>query len=131
MAGSLGVNAGAMAEAVLRTSGGFTVVLRLPGLAVSGSDAEQLGLGSPMFQDVPIGPAVWRKVGVDTELVVSGAAVAALIASQGAASAEALFAWVAGVVVEGLLYTISKSEAMTAGGVDAAYRLSLVAPVRV
>jgi hypothetical protein len=129
MAGSLDVNRMRLAETTLCASGGFTVLLRLPGLAASGDDAEQLGLTTPAFQDVPVGPAVWRKVGVDTTLLLGGAEVAALMGSQKFASAEALFQSAAGVIVGDVLYTISNSEALVSGGVPVAYRLSVVAPV--
>ena len=131
MAGALGVNAVRLAETSLRSNGGFAVILRLPGMAASGSDAEQLGLGTANFQDVPIGPVIWRKVGVDRSLLLGASAVAALVGSSGYVSAEALFASAAGVVVEGVMYTIASSEAIVAGDGPCGYRLSVVAPVGV
>ena len=42
------------ADALLRCLGGRTVLLRLPTNAVSGSDAEQLGAGSPSYEDIAV-----------------------------------------------------------------------------
>ena len=128
--GAFGVDAVRLAETALRSHGGFTVILRLPGMAASGNDAEQLGLGTADFQDVPVGPAVWRKIGVDTALLLGASAVATAVGSQGFASAEALFEAIAGVVVDDVMYTVANSEAVVAGGQIAGFRLSVVAPVR-
>lgn len=117
-----------LAVSTLWASGGFEVVLRLPGLAVSGADAEQLGLASPQFQDVPVGPAVWRKAGVDSALLLAGSAVADLVASEQFASAESLFQAAVGIVVDGVLYTIAKSEPLMRTGVPCAYRVTLREP---
>ena len=129
MAGALGVNAVRLAETALRASGGFAAQLRMPGLAASGDDAEQLGLATPSFQDEPVGPAVWRKVGVDTALLLGAGAVSALMGSAGFPSAKALFEAAAGVVVDGVFYTIVNSEPIVVGGEPCGYRLSVVAPV--
>lgn len=130
MGGALGVNAVRLAYTALRNSGGFVVMLRLPEPAVSGNDGEQLGLMTPVFEDQPVGPAVWRKVGIDTALLLGAGAIVALMGSKGFASAESLFEAAAGVVVEEVLYTISNSEPIVSGGAPCGYRLSVVAPVR-
>ena len=117
------------AMAALCANGGFQVLLRMPGLAASGADAEQLGLATPQFQDVPVSPAVWRKVGLDTALVLGGSAVANLLGSQQFASAESLFEAAVGVLVGDVLYVITKAEPLVAAGVACAYRLSVQAPV--
>ena len=115
----------AAAVAALRTNGGFQVVLRLPGLAVSGSQAEELGLATPEFQDLPLAPAVWRKVGVNTGLLLDAGSVVALVGSQAFESAKDLFEAAVGVVVSGNLYAITKSEPLMVAGVACAYRLTL------
>ena len=117
-----------LAEATLCANGGFPVILRMPGLAVSGADAEQLGLATPQFQDVPVGPAVWRKVGVDSALLLAAGTVGDLVGSQGFASAESLFQTAVGVVVDGVLYGITKSEPLARAGVPCAYRVSVKEP---
>ncbi len=129
MAGALGVNAVRLAETAMAANGGFFAQLRMPGMAASGDDAEQLGLGSPTFDDEPVGPAVWRKVGVDTALLLGASAVCVLVGSKGFASAQALFEAAAGVVVDEVFYTITKSEPILSGGEPCGYRLSVLAPV--
>ena len=124
------MNAVRLAEVNLRTNGGFTVVLRLPGLALAGNGAEQLGLATPVFQDVPVGPAVWRKVGIDTVLLLGAVAVKQIVGTQEFASAEAVFESAAGLVVDGVFYTITSSEPIVAGGVPCGYRLAVLPPVR-
>ncbi len=126
--GALGVHAVRLAETALANHGGMTVLLRLPGLAASGTDAEQLGLGTAMFQDVPMGPAVWRKLGQEKTLLLGESAVAELAGSWGYVSARELFASAAGVVVDGVFYTISAISAMVAGDGPCGYRLTLVGP---
>lgn len=130
MTGVFGVHAERLAETALRSHCGFVAMLRISGLSGNGSDADQLGLGTPQFQDESLGPAVWRKAGIDTALLVGARAVAALVGSREYASAEAMFEAAAGVVCEGVLYTISASEPIVAGGVPCGYRLSVVQPVR-
>ena len=119
-----------LAETALRTSGGFSVMLRLPGLPAAVGDAAQMGLGTPGLQDVPVGPAVWRKDGQDTVLLLGGAAVAQMVGTDAFASAEVLFETAVGVVVSGVLYAITRSVAIVAGGVACAYRLEVAAPAR-
>ncbi len=116
------------AVASLYANGGFQVVLRLPGLAVSGSDAEQLGLGTPQFQDVPVGPAAWRKVGQDKALLLGASDVATLMGSERFPSAESLFQAAVGIVVGGMLYLITNNEPLLVAGIPCAYRLSLQEP---
>lgn len=130
MTGALGINAVRLAETALSSRGGCIALLRMPGLAISGDDSEQLGLATPTFQDEPIGPAVWRKAGLDTALLIGTTAVTALVGSTGFASAEAMFEAAAGIVVDGVFYTILNSEPIVSGDVSCGYRLSVVGPVR-
>lgn len=127
-AGALGVNAVRLAETAL-ASRGMTVLLRLQGMASSGTDAEQLGLvSSAVFQDAPMGPAVWRKLGQERALLLGETAVAGLVGSWGYVSAKEMFEAAAGVVVDGVFYTIAASAAIVAGDGPCGYRLTLVAP---
>ena len=119
-----------LAETALCSRGSSITMLRMPGLATSGADAEQLGLATPQFQDEPIGPTVWRKAGVDTTLLVAAGAIARLVGSTGFVSAEALFEAAAGVVVDGIFYTILNSEPIVSGDVPCGYRLSVAGPIR-
>ena len=108
---------------------GLKVTLRLPGLAVGGSEAEQLGLGTPQFQDLPLSPAVWRKLGSAQELLVGAKAVSTLMGSQAVTSAEDLFAGAVGVVVADVLYQITRCEALLVAGAPCAYRLRVAEPI--
>ncbi len=126
---------GRMADALLRSLGGRTVLLHIPVPAVPGDLGEQVGLGSPGFQDVALGPVVFRRVLVGTgdatkaakaELLVSASAVAAIVGSLAYQSAEVLFASAAGVLVDGvLLQVVSVSQAEAFGAVYL-YRLGLM-----
>ncbi len=127
MISSEGVVRAALAS--MCANGGFQAVLRMPGLAASGSDAEQLGLGTPQFADIPIGPVVWRRLGREDSLLVCAPAVTALMGSQAVTSAESLFQSAVGVVVNGVLYLITRSETLLVAGEPCAYRLSVQAPI--
>ena len=129
MNGTSGVNAVRLADTALKNACSVAAFLRLTGVAASG-DADQLGLSSPQYQDAPLGPAVWRKVGVNTALLVGASAMSALAGTNDLLAAEAMLEAAVGVVVEGVLYTISNCEAIVSGGEPCAYRLTLVAPVR-
>ena len=113
---------------MLRTNGGRSVLLRMPAPAVAGDDAEQLGLTTPLFQDVELAPVVFRRAESTLRLLVSGSAVKALVVSQEFNSAEVLFETAAGVVVDGVLYTILANTASTSDGVTYTYALELRAP---
>ena len=101
-------------DALLRSLGGFVVGLRMPVAAAAGVDAEQLGLSTPLFQDYPLSPAVFRKTRAGMvegetnkhELLLSASAVAAAVSAQQVTSADVLFAGATGVVVNGMLFQI-------------------------
>jgi hypothetical protein len=118
------------AEAALRNNGGRAVLLRMPAPAASGADAEQLGLATPQFQDLPLYPAAFRKNVSISRLLVSASAVASLIGSRAFNSAEVLFETAVGVVVDDVLYTIAGSVAYQSEGQPYCYCLALRAPVR-
>jgi hypothetical protein len=110
------------AEVLLRTNGGRTVLLRMPAPASSGDDAEQLGLATPDFQDVELGPAVFHKANSVAKLLVSACAVDALL---GSLDFDAV-----GVVIDGVLYEIANSFASQAMGEAYCYWLVLQKPER-
>ena len=124
-----------LAESLLRAVGGRTVLLHIPSPAIEGDLGEQVGLGVPVFQDVELGPVVFRRVLVGTgdrtaaatsELLVSAAAVERLVGSLAFESAAALFANAAGVLVDGsLLRVVSVTSAQRFGEVYL-YRVGLV-----
>jgi hypothetical protein len=117
------------ADALLRANGGRAVLLRLPAPAAN-NDGEQLGLATPQFQDVELAPAAFRSTAKTSTLLISGSAVKAVVGSLKFNSAEVLFETAAGVVVDGVLYTILSSTATTADGATYLYSLELLAPDR-
>lgn len=127
-----------MADALLRSLGGRSVLLRLPGNANPGVDQEQLGLAGPLFQDVPLQPVAYRRVRAGAsetsstryELMVSATAVQALMGSLSYGSANALFAQAVGVVVDQVLMEIEAATASEAFGQPYLYRLELRGPMQ-
>jgi hypothetical protein len=113
------------AEVLLRTNGGRSVLLRMPAPASSGDDAEQLGLATPGFQDVELGPAVFHKANSVAKLLVSACAVDALLGSLAFDAADVLFETAVGVVIDGVLYEITNSFASQAMGKAYCYWLVL------
>jgi hypothetical protein len=118
------------ADSLLRANGGRAVLLRLPAPAVANNDGEQLGLATPLFQDVQLAPAAFRQSAKTSTLLLSGSAVKAVVGSLQFNSVEVLFETAAGVVVDGVLYTILSSTAATADGETYVYSLELLAPDR-
>ncbi len=125
-----------MADALLRSVGGRTVLLHIAAPAVPGDIGEQVGLAQPLFQDVPIGPAAFRKVRAriatgesartaQYELLVSASAIAKVVGSLDYQSADVLFAQAAGVLVDGALLAITSVTSAEAFGSVYLYRLGL------
>lgn len=124
-----------MADALLRSVGGRTVLLRLPAPAVQWDEGEQTGLATPTFQDSELRPVAFRKVragvtkdNVLAELLVSASAVTALVGSLAYQSASVLFGQAAGVLIDGVLYSITSAVSAEAFGEVYLYRLGLRAP---
>jgi hypothetical protein len=124
------------ADALLRIAGGRVVKLRVPMAATPSDDSEQLGLATPGFQDVELGPVAFRKararLGVVEvpryELMVSASSVKGLVGSLGYESVAVLFQVIAGVVVgERLLFVESCTASQVAGEIYC-YRLGLRGP---
>jgi hypothetical protein len=116
------------AAAVLQSSGGGTVYLRLPAPAVSGSDAEQLGLTSPLYEDVPLQPAAWRTTGQGHEVLVAAEALTPVLSLRGLASVDSLVQSALGVAADGLLYAITGCERVMVAETPCAYRLLVQEP---
>jgi hypothetical protein len=125
------------ADVLLWHANGRTVMLRMPASAVAGNVGEQLGLATPEFQDVPLGPVAFRRSrakivegkATQTELLVSATAVKALLGDDNFASAGAMFAAAVGVLVDQVLMTIVSASEIEAGGTACGYRLLLREPV--
>lgn len=123
-------------DALLRCLGGRTVLLRLPTNAVSGSDAEQLGAGSPAYEDLPLSPAVFRRLrprlrdgnANQYELLISAASVHAQLGLIELASTDQLFSMATGIFVDGELMLIEAAAEAEAFGCPYLYRLILAAP---
>jgi hypothetical protein len=118
------------AEAALRTNGGRAVVLRLAAPAAQGDDAEQLGLATPQFNDVALGPAVFHKANNVKRLVIAAGAVETLCGTLGFDAVDVLFETAIGVLIDGLLYEITDSTSSQANGRAYCYWLTLERPVR-
>ena len=119
-----------VARTALRAESGYSAILRMPGLAASGDDSEQLGLATPLFQDVALGPVAFHKANNNTRLMVSAAAVLGLVQSFAYDSADVLFETAAGVVIDGLLYLITKVVTAEAMDKPYCYWLTLQPPAR-
>jgi hypothetical protein len=123
-------------DALLRCLGGRTVLLRLATNAVSGLDAEQLGAGTPSYEDLPLSPAVFRRLRPKLrdgnanhyELLISAASVQAQLGLMELASTDQLFAMATGIFVDGELMLILSAAEAEAFGCPYLYRLMLAAP---
>jgi hypothetical protein len=114
----------------LRSHGGCAAQLRVAAPAASGDDAEQLGLATPQFQDIPIYPAAFRRNESPLKLLVSASAVEGILGTLAFDSADVLFETAVGVVVDGVLYAITDSVASQALGEPFCYCLTLRGPAR-
>jgi len=122
-----------MADTLLRSLGGCAVMLRVPCTAMASLDAEQLGMGEMLLEEVELGPAVYRKVlptradgkGVRAELLVSATRVMEIVGTLAYASPSALFAQAADVMVNGTPMQIVGATSSEAFGQPYLYRLQL------
>ena len=125
-----------MADTLLRNVGGRTVLLHISAPAVPGDLGEQLGLAAPQFQDIALGPAVFRKVKPKIasgqgervaryELLLSATAVANAVGSLAFHSADVLFGQANGVLIDGALFGITSVTSSEAFGNVYLYRLGL------
>ena len=139
------------ADVLLRAMGGRSVLLRMPAPAVPADPTEQLGLATPLFQDLPLAPCVYRKARATlaattdppkpakSELLVSASAIERIVGSLAFASASVLFANAAGILAgpaadsgastDSELLEIVSASAEEAFGQPYVYRLILRAPL--
>jgi hypothetical protein len=125
------------ADVLLRAMGGRTVMLRMPAPAVPADVTEQLGIATPTFQDIPLGPVVHRKAravvvegkSAKCELLVSATVVQNLVGSLTYASASVLFAAAYGVLSDDELLEIESATQEQVFGQPYVYRLVLRAPL--
>jgi hypothetical protein len=118
------------AATALRTNAGCVARLRVPGLAASGDATEELGLATPLFQELPLGPAAFSRTASGTRLTVSAAAVLALVQTFACDSAETVFETAAGVLIEDELYLIANIASAESHGRPYSYTLTLQPPTR-
>jgi hypothetical protein len=121
-----------LADALLRTAGGTTALLRIAPASAGGASAE-VGLVATAFSDVTISPVVLRKVlstsresgELKRELLVSATAVEQQVHALNLASAQALFSMTLAVTVDGQEYLIASIAANELFGQTYVYRLLL------
>lgn len=122
-----------MADALLRTTGGYTATFMLPPVQGDLTDAAQLGLNPPDFQALLIAPVIFRRTRplmqegklARYELLVSGSAIAQQVSLLQLISAESLLALVAGVTVSGLSFIVEEWSCSASLGEAILYRLLL------
>lgn len=99
-----------IANAMLRATGGYKAVLLVAPAQGDSTDAGQLGLNVPGFQQMTLAPVSFRQLRrlmqegepARYEVLVSATAVEAQVGALGLGSADALFAQVAAVQVGGV-----------------------------
>jgi len=101
------------ADAMLRAIGGDTITLAFALVTLANDPSAQLGLTDPGVQQVPLSPVVVRSLPSPNtgprrhlEFLISSTAVDAVVVSQNAASAEALFDSALGLNYDGDLFHI-------------------------
>jgi hypothetical protein len=117
--------------------GGRSVLLRTPAPAAAADVAEQLGIATPKFQDLPLWPVVYRKARATVaegkaakwEMLVSASVVESLLGSLAYNSASVLFAEALGVLCDDVLLEIESATQEQAFGQPYVYRLLLHAPL--
>jgi hypothetical protein len=120
------------ADTLLRSLGGFSVSLQMPAVSASG-DAAEIGITTQTYQQLPLSPAIFRKLRIPLvegqpekyELMVSASAIQAQVGALQLSSADALFAQAAGVSVNGKIFLIEAISAPEAFGQAYLYRLQL------
>lgn len=117
------------AEVFLRSLGGGAVLLRLPVGSQPGS--ADLGLASPLIEDVALEPAVVRALPAGqtaaaprVEILLSAAAVQEQVERRGYPSADELFAAALGLVVAGKLWRIAGVTSDTYAGSTYLYHVT-------
>jgi hypothetical protein len=121
-----------LADALLRSVAGATALLRVTGTNTD-TDMSEIGLVATTFVEVPISPALMRKLrpswqeGGESkwELLMSAASVEQQVNTLDLASAQALFAMTLAVTVAGQDYLIESIAANEAFGAVYLYRLLL------
>ena len=125
-----GLAAQRAAEALLRTLGGSSVLVRVPTLGVAG-DAAQLGLAGAATEDVQLQPVVVRNALVNAailerqrrELLVPASALVSAREIHEASAAREFFESAVGIFVDDRLLRVVSVFAEDFGGVPYLYRI--------
>jgi hypothetical protein len=122
-----------LADALLRSAAGTTALLRVTGTN-TGTSQSEVGLVATTFADVPVSPALMRKLrptwqeGGESkwELLVSATSVEQQVNTLDLPSAQALFSMTLAVTVAGQDYLIESVASNEAFGQVYLYRLLLL-----
>ncbi len=122
-----------LADAMLRATAGISATLLVPPAIGDSTDAGQLGLNAPEFQQLTLAPAVMRRTRATMgegqepkyELLLSASAVQQQVSTLQLNSADALFLMAAGVLVGGSLLQIESWSNSQVLGQACLYRLLL------
>ena len=128
---SRGLAAVRAAEALLRTLGGTTIIVRMPQDVVTAGDFTQLGLQAIATQDVELSPVVARALTPQkdslrrVELSISAASLSRAKDINDADSAEQFFYAALGVFYADRLWRIAGLQVEEFGGMPYLYRLTV------
>jgi hypothetical protein len=118
------------ADAMLRALGGDGVSMLFPLVTMPNDPSAQLGLADPGVEEVVFSPVVVRTLVTPTtgprrrlEFLLSGAAVAAELASRNVASAEDLFDGALGLLYDNELFHIENVTTEYFAGTAYLYRV--------
>jgi len=122
-----------MADSLLRAGGGIAVSLLVAAVPGDNSDAGQLGIIVPNFQQLSLSPAIFRRVRATMqegqlaqyELLISASAVQQQVSTLQLTSADALFDTTAGVEINGAQFLIEARSVSESLGQVYLYRLLL------
>jgi len=124
---------GRAADAMLRALGGDGVSMLFPLVTMPNDPSAQLGLADPGVEEVIFSPVVVRTLVTPTtgprrrlEFLLSGAAVAAELASRNVASAESLFDGALGLLYDNDLFHIESVATEYFAGTAYLYRVLAV-----
>jgi hypothetical protein len=118
---------------MLRATAGTTATLLVPPAVGDTTDAGQLGINPPQFQQLPLAPAVFRRTRATMaegqeakyELLISAGAVQQQVSTRQLNSADGLFLMAAAVIVGGALFQIESWSSSQVLGQACLYRLQL------
>ena len=114
------------AAAMVAALGGGAVTLRTPAPPLPNDDGEQLGLATPLFEDMALCPVVWRTRGKVKELRVPGAVLEAALGLIGVEAVRESLESVATVTAGAESFAIETVDALEAFGQAYLYRLGCV-----